>query len=52
MGYGDILPVTMWARSAASLEAIIGVMYTAIIVSRLVALYITHNDDAGAAPVP
>lgn len=45
MGYGDILPVTMWARSAAISEAVIGVMYTAIIVSRLVALYISHNDD-------
>jgi hypothetical protein len=45
MGYGDILPQTMWARAAAISEAVIGVMYTAIIVSRLVALYISHNDD-------
>jgi hypothetical protein len=44
MGYGDILPATMWARSAAISEAVMGVMYTAIIVSRLVALYISHND--------
>lgn len=45
MGYGDILPLTMWARAAAISEAVIGVLYTAIIVSRLVALYISHNDD-------
>jgi hypothetical protein len=50
MGYGDILPVTMWARSAAISEAVMGVMYTAIIVSRLVALYISHNDDSKPKP--
>jgi hypothetical protein len=50
MGYGDILPATMWARSAAISEAVIGVLYTAIIVSRLVALYISHNDESKAKP--
>lgn len=39
MGYGDILPATFWARSAATLEAVVGVMYTAVIVARLVGLY-------------
>lgn len=39
LGYGDILPVTDWARSAASLEAVVGVLYTAVIVARLVGLY-------------
>lgn len=48
MGYGDILPQTMWARAVAISEAVIGVMYTAIVVSRLVALYISHNDDASS----
>ena len=43
LGYGDILPVTMWARSAATLEACIGVLYTAIIVSRLVGLYASQE---------
>ena len=39
LGYGDILPVTMWARSAVSLEAIIGVLYITVIMARLVGLY-------------
>ncbi|MEZ4659252.1 MAG: potassium channel family protein [Caldilineaceae bacterium] len=43
LGYGDILPQTMWARSAATLEACIGVLYTAIIISRLVGLYASQE---------
>ena len=39
LGYGDIQPVTMWARSFATLEAIIGVLYTTVIIARLVGLY-------------
>ena len=39
LGYGDILPQTYWARSVASLEAVVGVLYTAVIVARLVGLY-------------
>jgi hypothetical protein len=46
MGYGDILPVTLWARSAASIEAIIGVLYTTIIMARLVSLYVTNENPA------
>jgi hypothetical protein len=45
MGYGDILPKTMWARSAATLEACIGVLYTAIIISRLVGLYASQEVE-------
>jgi len=39
LGYGDILPVTMLAKVAVSIEAIIGVMYLTIIMARLVSLY-------------
>ena len=39
LGYGDVLPVTLWARSFASVEAIIGVLYITIIMARLVGLY-------------
>lgn len=42
LGYGDIVPVTSSARSFAMLEAIIGVMYLAIIISRLVGFYIAQ----------
>lgn len=43
LGYGDILPVTMLAKAAVSIEAIIGVMYVTIIMARLVSLY---SEDA------
>lgn len=45
LGYGDVLPVTFWARSAATLEAVIGVLYTAVIVARLVGLYATKEIE-------
>jgi hypothetical protein len=50
-GYGDMLPVTWWARSAASIEAIIGALYLAVIVARLVGLYASDRPDrADGAP--
>ena len=39
LGYGDILPVSSWARSLVSLEAVVGVLYLAILMARLVGLY-------------
>ena len=55
LGYGDILPVTFWARSAASIEAIIGVLYITIVMARLVGLYAYERvegaeEEAPAAP--
>jgi len=46
LGYGDILPVTMVARSAAALEAMIGVLYMAIIIARLVSLYNAEGGES------
>jgi hypothetical protein len=37
-GYGDISPVHPYARSLASIEAIIGQLYPAILLARLVTL--------------
>lgn len=45
LGYGDILPATFWARSAATLEAVVGVLYTAVIVARLVGLYAAREVE-------
>lgn len=45
LGYGDILPVTMWARSLASLQAIVGVMYVTIVMARLVSLYVSQESE-------
>ncbi len=39
LGYGDIIPVTDFARSMAVVESVIGVMYVAIIVATLAGLY-------------
>ncbi len=39
LGFGDILPVSMWARALVTLEAVIGVLYLTIIMARLVGLY-------------
>lgn len=44
-GYGDILPVSWWARSIANLEMIAGVFFITIVMSRLVALY---SENKGA----
>jgi len=43
LGYGEIVPVAAAARSLAIIEAIVGVMYIAIIISRLVGLFIAKS---------
>ncbi|NIO15624.1 MAG: hypothetical protein GTN70_01255 [Deltaproteobacteria bacterium] len=43
LGYGDITPATRAARSFASLEAIVGQMYLAVLVARLVGLHIAYS---------
>lgn len=45
LGYGDIQPITFWARSAATLEAVTGVLYTAVIVARLVGMYAANRVE-------
>jgi hypothetical protein len=42
VGYGDILPVSSPARSLAVLEAVLGQMYLAVTMARLVALHISQ----------
>ncbi len=39
LGYGDIIPVTPVARSLATLEAIFGPLYLAILIARLVGMH-------------
>jgi hypothetical protein len=38
-GYGEILPVSWWARSLANLEMVSGGLYITIVMARLVSLY-------------
>ena len=41
LGYGDITPVTRIARSWAVLETLTGQIYIAVVIARLVGLYIS-----------
>jgi hypothetical protein len=43
LGYGDIVPVSPMARTLASLEAITGQLYLAVLVARLVGLHIASS---------
>ena len=49
LGYGDITPVTDHARSLAFLEAIVGNLYLAVLVARLVGMYRPHSDVSTAS---
>ncbi len=44
LGYGDITPLTPPARSLAMIEAVIGQLYIAVLVARLVGLHIVHSS--------
>lgn len=44
LGYGDIVPASPVAQMLASMEALVGQMYIAILVARLVALHIAGAD--------
>lgn len=68
LGYGDILPVTPWARSYGSLMAVLGTIYLTVVVARLVSIWSStpqatpeegphrptsaQNGDRTALPVP
>jgi hypothetical protein len=43
LGYGDIVPVSRPARMFASLQAIVGQLYVAIIIGRLIGLHISQK---------
>ncbi len=49
-GYGDLTPVSSQARSIASLEALVGQFYLAIVVARLVGLDRKPPTDAAIIP--
>jgi multidrug transporter EmrE-like cation transporter len=50
LGYGDVFPITPVARSMATLEAVLGSLYLAILVARLVSLTdaVPTRHDRGA----
>jgi len=45
-GYGDIVPVHPYARSLANIEAVIGELYPATLLARLVTLELKGRYDA------
>jgi hypothetical protein len=49
VGLSDILPVTPMARSLVMLESFAGVMYIALVVSRLISLGAIARKDPGGA---
>lgn len=44
LGYGDIFPKIQLARSLATFQAIAGQLYLAVMVARIVSLYVTHSE--------
>ena len=45
LGYGDITPLTPFARSMAALEAIVGQLYIAVLIARLVGMHIAQKQQ-------
>ena len=45
VGYGDITPVSRIARWLAAIEAMTGLLYVAVLISRLVSLYSTPKSN-------
>ena len=46
LGYGDITPVSPLAKSFSILQAVVGVLFSAILVARLVGLYLATGGDS------
>ena len=46
VGFGDIVPRSSAARTFATLEAVMGQIYLAVLVARLVGLHIVHGDES------
>ena len=44
LGYGDMVPVSPVARMCAVLQAVLGQLYLAVLVARLVGLHIVHAE--------
>jgi voltage-gated potassium channel len=45
VGYGDVIPTSMIARSYSVLEAVIGQLYLTVLVAGLVGLHISHSTE-------
>jgi hypothetical protein len=50
LGYGEMSPITPIARNLAWLEAVVGQLFVAITIARLVAMNIAHRASASGPP--
>lgn len=50
LGYGDVVPVSPWARTLATAEAVAGTLFLITIVGRLVGAYIGPRPGRDRAP--
>jgi hypothetical protein len=48
LGYGDITPIHPYARSLAVLESLVGVIYPAVLIARMVSLDVVDEQEARA----
>ena len=46
VGYGDIVPWSSHARSLAVIESVLGIMYPAVLISRLVGMHQSKREDS------
>ena len=46
VGLGDVTPVTVHAQSLVSIQGVIGVLYVAVLVARIVGLYVRRQGPA------
>ena len=42
-GFGDITPIAAWARSAVMVESLVGQLYPAVLIARLVGLAVAYR---------
>lgn len=45
LGYGDIVPTSSLARTCAALQAVVGQLYLAVLVARLVGLHVSRASE-------
>lgn len=49
LGYGDIRPIAQVTRTCAVIEAMTGVLYSAVLIGRLIGLYVAQASNMGLA---
>lgn len=45
LGYGEVLPISPWARSLAVVETVAGTLFLTTVIARLVGAYVSPRED-------